>query len=832
MMKTAGFRKVLVVALVGILCGVGTGRAGTRTWTGMGGDNKWGTAGNWVEGTPASGDSLVFDGNIGLIASNTFAVGTAFSNITFTSSAGSFTLKGNRFALVGEIANNSTSLQVLALNFSSSSTAIVNTASGDITASNVISGACVLYKRGDGKLTLAGNNTYTVGTTIAGGTLSVNRDTNNLHQLGALSATCKLTFSGGALEVTGGALYGSGKNWLLRNVILGAGGGTIVSPLEVGHEDFAASSGLDSFVAGGTVSNGLTLKGGDIVIRPGAQNTLGKLTVFSGRAFLRNDVTGNAYPLAASDEVLVNTGAFLIFTDNMPRSINNAMTFAPDSVLCTRLFGSVGAMTLSTANAHFPSASRMFFNYDDQVTDTITINGAYPELTGDMTFQIGGLNTTVGAVTLNGPISGPYAIAKTSSGTLILNSTNSYSGGTTVNTGLLDVRKDGGLGRGDVTVLSGATNKLSSGITHDYIANSAAVRLSGAAVMNLAFTGTDTVQALSLDGGATFQASGTWGSTSSSAAHKDSHFTGTGLLNVMPDTVTTIESSANPSTFGHSIAFTATVAIASMGAGTPTGTVQFKTNTVNFGSAVTLTGGIAFSSVLPPTFPVGVYTVTAAYNPGGSFNASTGTVSGGQIVYPVPLPSGVIHLPLFEGATIGVTQPTWPNQAYWVNGTGNDQYAQWTLESGAGINRTTAAVARPGPNAMGASSDYVQALRVYYFPVLSNTQYSISFYYKAMGPGFSGLIGPGVSEMQLQVLETPNRDGGAWLSTAGTSYRAAAANWTRALYTFTTTTGTCYVCLKFGMLFGDGNRTNSTDVFYLDDDHEAPPSLGVLIRIH
>ncbi len=827
-MKTAGFRKVLV-ALV-MLCGAGTGHADTHTWTGGGGNNKWGTAGNWAEGVPpVSGDSLIFDGNAGLIASNTITAGTAFSNITFSGSAGAFTLKGNSFALIGEIANNSPNLQVLALNFSSSSTAMINTASGDITASNVISGACVLYKRGDGKLTLVGNNSYTVGTTIAGGTLSVNRDTNTLHQLGNLSATCKLTFAGGALEVTGGALYGSGKNWLLRNVILGPGGGTIVSSLEVGHENY---SSIGEFVSGGTVSNGLTLKGGDIVIRPGAQNTLGKLTVFSGRAFLRNDDTGNAYPLAASDEVVVNAGAFLIFSDKMPRSINNSMTFAPDSVLCTRVFNTVGPMTLSTANAHFPSASRMFFNYDDQATDTITINGAYPELTGDMTFQIGGLNATVGAVTLNGPISGAYAIAKTSSGTLILNSTNAYTGGTTVSAGLLDVRKDGGLGRGDVTVMSGATNKLSSGTIHDYIANSAAVRLSGTAVMNLAFTGTDAVQALSLDGGATFQASGTWGSASSSAAHKDTHFTGTGLLNVMPDTVTTIESSANPSTFGNAIAFTATVAIASMGVVTPTGTVQFKTNTVNFGSAVTLTGGIAVSSVLPPTFPVGAYAVTAFYNPSGSYNASTGTLAGGQIVYPVPLPAGVIHLPPFEGATIGVTQPAWPNQAYWVNGTGNDQYAQWTLESSAGINRTTAAVARPGPNAMGSSSDYVQALRVYYFPVLSNTQYSISFYYKAMGPGFSGLIGPGVSEMQLQVLETPNRDGGSWLSTAGTSYRTAAANWTRALYTFTTTTGTCYVCLKFGMLFGEGNRTNSTDVFSLDDDHEAPPSSGAMIRIH
>jgi autotransporter-associated beta strand protein len=242
----------LLIVLTGI-----TAQADTRTWTGGGGNNYWTNAANWGGTAPVSGDSLVFAGAGYLISTNKFAAGTTFSNITFDGSAGAFTINGNSFALTGAIINNSTSLQTLGLGFSCASTAYVNTASGDIIINGVISGSCRLYKQGDQTLTLGGNNTYTVGTTIGGGTLSVSKDNLTTHQLGALNATCALTFAGGALAVPGGALYASGNNWLLRNIVLGSGGGTIVSPLEVGHENY---SGIGEYVTGGTALNGLTLK--------------------------------------------------------------------------------------------------------------------------------------------------------------------------------------------------------------------------------------------------------------------------------------------------------------------------------------------------------------------------------------------------------------------------------------------------------------------------------------------------------------------------------------------------------------------------------------------
>lgn len=609
--------------------------ADTHFWTGGGANNNWSAANNWSGGAPASGDALIFAGTTRLTPNNDLS-GYTFANIVFSNNSGAFTLGGNSFTLAagGEIRNDSAATQALSLAFSSASTASINTAVGDITAGGVISGACVLRKSGSGKLTLSGNNLYSVGTVIAGGTLSVSKDNQTTHQLGALSAGCTLTLAGGALEVTGGALFGSGQNWLLRNVVLGSGGGAVLSSVELGHEAYAKDPpyNLASFISGGTAANGLTLKGGDIVIRPGAQNTLGKLTVFSGRAFLRMMDTSVSYPVAPSDAIEVNAGAVLAFTDSMPRSITNRITFASGSVLSSRLPNSVGAMTLSTANVQFPSEGVMYFNHDDMSTDTITINGAYPVLSGDLIIQVGGNNTSVGAVTFNGGFSGDHALYKFSTGTLVLNAASTHSGGTTVNGGTLDVRKDGALGSGPVAVAGGATLKLGSGTRHNYIADNATLLLADTAAANLAFTGTDTVAALSFDSGATFQALGTWGSATSAADHKNARFTGSGILNVVLPTTTTVDASANPSIYGTPPHFTATVSASD---GTPAGTVQFLTNGVAFGSAVALAGGTADSAPLPAATGAGTLAVTAVYAPAGTFGASSGTLT--QAINPLPV---------------------------------------------------------------------------------------------------------------------------------------------------------------------------------------------------
>ena len=82
-----------------------------------------------------------------------------------------------------------------------------------------------------------------------------------------------------------------------------------------------------------------------------------------------------------------------------------------------------------------------------------------------------------------------------------------------------------------------------------------------------------------------------------------------------------ITSTANPSTAGQSVSFRATVTAAPPGTGTPTGTVQFVVDGSNFGTPVTLSGGVA-TSPATTTLTVANHTVTAAYGGSTNFNSS------------------------------------------------------------------------------------------------------------------------------------------------------------------------------------------------------------------
>ncbi len=86
---------------------------------------------------------------------------------------------------------------------------------------------------------------------------------------------------------------------------------------------------------------------------------------------------------------------------------------------------------------------------------------------------------------------------------------------------------------------------------------------------------------------------------------------------------TTVTAAVNPSRFGQAVTFTATVNPVAPSSGTPTGTVQFKVNGVNSGSAVTLTGGSASSPPVSNLAAEKATTITAVYNGDTRFNSST-----------------------------------------------------------------------------------------------------------------------------------------------------------------------------------------------------------------
>jgi hypothetical protein len=86
-------------------------------------------------------------------------------------------------------------------------------------------------------------------------------------------------------------------------------------------------------------------------------------------------------------------------------------------------------------------------------------------------------------------------------------------------------------------------------------------------------------------------------------------------------TTTTVASSLNPSVYGQSVTFTATVTAKAPGSGTPTGTVTFMDGNSVLASNVSLTGGKATYST--SALAAGTNSITVQYSGDGNFLGST-----------------------------------------------------------------------------------------------------------------------------------------------------------------------------------------------------------------
>jgi fibronectin-binding autotransporter adhesin len=87
-------------------------------------------------------------------------------------------------------------------------------------------------------------------------------------------------------------------------------------------------------------------------------------------------------------------------------------------------------------------------------------------------------------------------------------------------------------------------------------------------------------------------------------------------------TTTSVTSSADPSVFGQSVTFTATVAAAEPGSGTPTGTVTFKDGSTTLGKG-TLAGGTA--SLTTASLAVATHSITVSYSGDADFTTGAST---------------------------------------------------------------------------------------------------------------------------------------------------------------------------------------------------------------
>ena len=113
---------------------------------------------------------------------------------------------------------------------------------------------------------------------------------------------------------------------------------------------------------------------------------------------------------------------------------------------------------------------------------------------------------------------------------------------------------------------------------------------------------------------------------SSFATSTSSNFSQTVNQSTSGTVVTVAPAFNNPSVHGESVAWKATVSATGNGAGTPTGTVQFKIDGTNFDTPAALVSGVA-TSVTTSSLSTGSHTITAFYIGNTDFSASDNTAS-------------------------------------------------------------------------------------------------------------------------------------------------------------------------------------------------------------
>lgn len=380
-------------------------------------------------GGTMSGDGVLSkagSGSMTLTGTNTYTGGTTITGGTLQLGNG-----GTTGSIVGDVANNGT----LSFNHSDA-----------YTFAGQISGNGATWQAGGGTTTLTGNNTYSGGTFLNAGTLSVASEVN----LGDVAGG--LTFNGGILRMTG-----TGFSSTSRTITWGASGGGF---------DIAASANVFTVAQALTGSGGLAKLGAGTLVLSGA-NTYAGATAVDGGTLLQ----GTAGGFASASAYTVASGATLdlgSFTTTIA-SLAGAGNVALGSAILT-----AGGDNASTTFSGVISGSGSFTKTG---TGRITLTGVNT-YTGGTTIaggalQIGNGGTTgsiVGDVANNGTlsfnrsdahtfagrISGSGAIQQAGGGTTTLpGNSATFTGTTSVDDGTLAV--NGSLAGSVVTVNSGGT---------------------------------------------------------------------------------------------------------------------------------------------------------------------------------------------------------------------------------------------------------------------------------------------------------------------------------------------------------------------------------------
>lgn len=486
------------VALCALLQAVASGQT-ISTWTGAGSDNNWNTAANWSSGVPTSSGStvLVFSGSTRTSPNNNFNDwNLSIGRLQFASGAASFTLGGNTFGFdpylgsqAQQIFQNSANTQTIgvsAFSFRNGADSQINLNAGDL----VISSPNMYIDATGGdtvrSLVVTGNDATRRTVTFAG---NVNKGESgndpDMYIRGNKRAL-----------VTGSLTFGSGNDasvFVEDGVLQFGGAGTMTGGRPaIGSASGTASAAVWLDTAGAAFAQQLELKNGSSGRRTiGGLNTSGTVT-FSG------DFAGGAdtFDLAAA------TGGAAVFSG--VRNFNGGLfvnrpegatayggTVILSGTTNSDSFTAIHAGTLQFSDFNQLGSGHLEFNADSGDSGTLRYTGGSTTTTKTLWIDNPGITraaidvsqagttlrwnpggtvnqnltkTGAGWLFFGGGISG--GTVGVEAGLMVLSASNSYSGGTVVSGGTLEVSAGGAeggspaaLGTGTVSIASGAQVK-------------------------------------------------------------------------------------------------------------------------------------------------------------------------------------------------------------------------------------------------------------------------------------------------------------------------------------------------------------------------------------
>lgn len=295
-----------------------------------------------------------------------------------------------------------------------------------------------------GTLRLNGTNTYTGATTIASGaTLDVS-NTGVLAATTAIAVDGTLSISTSSSQVLSSAITGAG-------VVSKSGSGTLT--LSATGNSFSGGTNLSA----GTLAlgaSGVLADAGTVNVSGGTLNvsnfneTVGALTISGGTI---SGATGILTASAINASVASGTATLDALTAGsgiLSKSGNGTLSLA-------KAAAHTGGTTVSAGTLSFASSNLLADAGTVTVSGGILALGANTETVGALTVSSGGItgngtltsdtsisvtNTTAsGLVTIAANLAGTAALTKTGNGELTLSGVNAYTGGTSINEGVVSV---------------------------------------------------------------------------------------------------------------------------------------------------------------------------------------------------------------------------------------------------------------------------------------------------------------------------------------------------------------------------------------------------------